>query len=74
MDSFREVAVALLARGGAFEVADAASLAVAAARLLTDPAARDRAARAARAFVEEHAGAAGRTLAALARLVPEVFA
>jgi 3-deoxy-D-manno-octulosonic-acid transferase len=74
MDNFREAARALVACGAASEVSDAESLAKAALHWLRDPAAHDRASEAGRAFVAAHAGATRRTLEALSRLIPEVFA
>jgi len=74
MDNFRDVAAVLKLCGGAFEVRDAAGLAEGVVRMARDPAARAHAARAARSFVETHAGAAHRTVAALRRLIPDVFA
>lgn len=74
MDNFREIADALIARGGAFEVRDAESLVAAAIRLLGDKASHERASLAARRFVEEHSGATARTIDALAELIPDVFA
>jgi 3-deoxy-D-manno-octulosonic-acid transferase len=74
MPGFREVADRLLACGGAFEVTDAASLAARAIAILADPSLHERASRAAKEFVASHAGATEKTLLALSRLIPEVFA
>ena len=74
MDNFRDVAEALLACGGAFEVRDAASIARRTVALIADPSAHERASRAARRLVEEHSGATLRTIESLGRLIPEVFA
>jgi 3-deoxy-D-manno-octulosonic-acid transferase len=73
MDNFREIADALLAIGGAFEVRDAEGLATVTARLMRDASERERASLAARRFVEKHSGATTRTLDALAVLIPDVF-
>jgi 3-deoxy-D-manno-octulosonic-acid transferase len=53
-------AARLAAAGGGFVVSDAAALGAALDRLRRDPACRARAASAARAFVEQHTGGAGR--------------
>ncbi|MFN3483757.1 MAG: 3-deoxy-D-manno-octulosonic acid transferase, partial [Rhabdaerophilum calidifontis] len=69
--NFRDVYAALAGAGGAIAVADAASLAEEAARLLADPAACRRLTDAAREVVARSEGALARTLAALAPLLPE---
>lgn len=73
MDNFRDVADRLVACGGAFEVSGADALADRVIALLLDPAGHERASRAARGFVAEHAGATEKTLLALSRLIPGVF-
>jgi len=73
MDNFREVASALVAAGGAFEVKDGAALAGEITHLLADAGARERAGNAGRGFVSAHAGATRRTMEALARRIPHVF-
>ncbi len=74
MESFREVADGLVREGAGIEVRDAADLARQVTRLMTDEGAHGRASHAGLRFVERHRGAAGRTVAALQRRIPEVFA
>jgi 3-deoxy-D-manno-octulosonic-acid transferase len=62
MDNFHDLAAELLATQGAVQVQDVSSLAAACARLLADPAARDRQASAASRLLARHAGAAARTV------------
>jgi 3-deoxy-D-manno-octulosonic-acid transferase len=62
MDNFADLAAELLAIRGAVQVQDVSSLAAACARLLADPAARDRQASAASQLLARHAGAAARTV------------
>jgi 3-deoxy-D-manno-octulosonic-acid transferase len=58
--SAKDIARALLQQGGAVEVAGSRALASAVRRLLQDPAARERAVRSAREFVDAHRGAVER--------------
>ena len=58
--SAREIARLLILVGGAVEVADSHALAGAVRRMLQDPAARERAVRSAREFVDAHRGAVER--------------
>jgi 3-deoxy-D-manno-octulosonic-acid transferase len=55
-----DIARLLIEQGGAVEVADPRALAAAVRRLLQDPAARERAVRSAREFVDSHRGTVGR--------------
>ena len=64
-----EIARLLIEAGGALEVADAAALADATARLLTDPALRERMGERARVFVEAHRGSLTRLLALIEPLI-----
>jgi 3-deoxy-D-manno-octulosonic-acid transferase len=64
-----EIARLLIEAGGALEVADAAGLADAAGRLLSDPALRDRMGESARRFVETHRGSLARLLALIEPLL-----
>jgi 3-deoxy-D-manno-octulosonic-acid transferase len=64
-----EIARLLIEAGGALEVADAAALADAAGRLLTDPALRERMGERARRFVEAHRGSLARLLALIEPLL-----
>jgi 3-deoxy-D-manno-octulosonic-acid transferase len=64
-----EIARLLIEAGGALEVADAAALADAAGRLLTDPALRERMGESARRFVETHRGSLARLLALIEPLL-----
>jgi 3-deoxy-D-manno-octulosonic-acid transferase len=57
-----EIARLLIEAGGALEVADAAPLAAAVARLLADPALRERMGGSGRRFVEAHRGSLARLL------------
>jgi 3-deoxy-D-manno-octulosonic-acid transferase len=52
----KDIARLLIEQGGAVEVADPQALADAVRRLLHDPAARERAVRSAREFVDAHRG------------------
>jgi 3-deoxy-D-manno-octulosonic-acid transferase len=61
MDNFRDLAAELLAAHGAVRVRDIASLELACAELLADPAARARQSTAAAGILTAHAGAAMRT-------------
>jgi 3-deoxy-D-manno-octulosonic-acid transferase len=70
MDNFQELAAELLAAGGAVQVQDVSSLEDACARLLGDPAARDRQASAASRLLARHAGAASRTVDLLLQAAP----
>jgi 3-deoxy-D-manno-octulosonic-acid transferase len=64
-----EIARLLIDAGGALEVADGAALADAAARLLADPALRERMGESARRFVEAHRGSLVRLLALIEPLL-----
>jgi 3-deoxy-D-manno-octulosonic-acid transferase len=64
-----EIARLLIAAGGALEVADGAALADAAARLLADPALRERMGESGRRFVEAHRGSLARLLALIEPLL-----
>jgi 3-deoxy-D-manno-octulosonic-acid transferase len=66
-----EIARLLIEAGGAREVADGPALAAAAARLLADPALRERMGTSARRFVESHRGSLGRLLALIEPLLAE---
>ena len=57
-----EIARLLIEEGGALEVADGAALGAVVARLLADPALRERMGECARRFVEAHRGSLGRLL------------
>jgi 3-deoxy-D-manno-octulosonic-acid transferase len=74
MDNFREIADGLRDCGGAQEVTGAASLAARVLYFRRNRAARESASAALRRFVEAHAGATRRTLEALTRRIPEIFA
>ncbi len=74
MDNFREIADGLRDCGGAQEVTDAASLAARVLYFRRNRTARESASAALRRFVEAHAGATRRTLEALTRRIPEIFA
>jgi len=74
MDNFREVAADLLACGGAFEVRGGSDLSARALELMTRQTAREPAGEAGRRLVASHAGATRRTLEALERLIPDLFA
>jgi 3-deoxy-D-manno-octulosonic-acid transferase len=64
-----EIARLLIEAGGALEVADGPALAVAAGRLLADPALRQRMGESARNFVEAHRGSLARLLALIEPLL-----
>lgn len=64
-----EIARFLIEEGGALEVADGMALAAALARLLTDPALRERMGASARRFVESHRGSLGRLVALIEPLL-----
>ena len=64
-----EIAQLLIAAGGALEVADGVALADAAARLLADPALRERMGESGRRFVEAHRGSLARLLALIEPLL-----
>ncbi|MFZ4483212.1 MAG: 3-deoxy-D-manno-octulosonic acid transferase [Chthoniobacterales bacterium] len=70
MENFADLATALLTTGGGVAVADAASLAAEAAKLLADPAQRTTQNARARAAVQAHQGATERT----AQLIEEAVA
>ncbi len=74
MDSFRDVADELMESGAAFEIRGAGELAREVVRLMTDPAAHRSASQAGLRFAEGHHGATERTVQALRRRIPEVFA
>jgi 3-deoxy-D-manno-octulosonic-acid transferase len=64
-----EIARLLIEAGGALEVAEGTTLAAAVARLLADPALRERMGASARRFVESHRGSLGRLLALIEPLL-----
>ena len=66
MTNFGDIAAALIAARGAFEIRDARSLATAIGRMLDDPAERARCAAAAAGVAEAGRGAIDRVLAGLA--------
>ena len=70
MQNFAEIARAFLDNGAAVQVADGRALETALLELLDDPVRRASLGAAARALVEANRGARGRTLAALAQLLP----
>ena len=65
----KDIARLLILGGGAVEVADSQDLAKAVRRLLQDPAARERAVRSAREFVDAHRGAVERLTALIDPLI-----
>ncbi|MEA1650057.1 3-deoxy-D-manno-octulosonic acid transferase [Nitrospirillum sp. BR 11164] len=71
MHNFAEIAATLEAAGGARRVPDGAGLAEAVHTLLTDPAARDAQAGAAKAVADDNRDAVDRVMAALAPLLAE---
>jgi 3-deoxy-D-manno-octulosonic-acid transferase len=70
MQNFAEIAATFLAQQAAVQVVDAADLATVLVRLVGDSVERARLSAAARALVEANRGAKGRTLEALAALLP----
>jgi 3-deoxy-D-manno-octulosonic-acid transferase len=70
MENFAEISATFLQNQGAIQVADAAGLTDAVARLFGDPVERARLGAAARALVEANRGARVRTLDAIAELLP----
>lgn len=70
MENFATLAQALLSRGGAVQVADAASIAGEVARLLRDAHATAQMVAAAGTVVAVHSGATGRTASLLTKLTP----
>lgn len=69
MENFNEASAYFIERGAAIQVSDAADLTRQLARLLRDPAARERMGQAAMAALAAHQGACERTVALLEQLV-----
>jgi len=69
MENFNETSAYFIERGAAIQVSDAADLTRQLARLLRDPAARERMGQAAMAALAAHQGACERTVALLEQLV-----
>ena len=70
MHNFAEISETFLRSQAAIQVADSAELTAAVVRLINDPVERARLGAAARALVEANRGAAPRTLAAIADVLP----
>ena len=70
MQNFAEIAATFLTQQAAIQVADATELSTVLVRLTGDPVERARLSAAARALVEANRGAKGRTLGAIAGLLP----